>query len=374
MTEHPAPTDATVKYLYGLSSHCAFPDCDEPLFRSVVGLPQRVRNSTVAHIHARRSGGPRWNAAMTADENRAQGNLLLLCTFHSGLIDERPEAYPPELLREWKKQTEIGEGLNPAISDQEIADVRRSFVRQDITLNAGSINLGGGLGGGGGAIGMGAFGGRGGDITLFPELAPPTLPRPVPLQNGDLTTMGKGFSDGYDGQPGGLSSVLRGDEVVMAAGGGGPGFAGTGVRSTTDLLSVSTVMLANAVENVNGLLYVLGGGWDRCTVSELPHETRFVLLLTIEAGSVPKGEYTIHVAVMAPGGEQLTRESFPVTVTEHGTMLRIHRFVALAVCLEQTGIHTIAVSSESASLAALPVTVDLQSPPETSVEPPTEQK
>jgi hypothetical protein len=66
MTEHPAPTDATVKYLYGLSSHCAFPDCDEPLVRSVVGLPQRVRNSTVAHIHARRSGGPRFSSQTRA--------------------------------------------------------------------------------------------------------------------------------------------------------------------------------------------------------------------------------------------------------------------------------------------------------------------
>ena len=373
MTVHPLPTEATVKYLYGVSSHCAFPDCDEPLYRSVEGLHERARNSTVAHIHARRSGGPRWNAAMTADENRAKSNLLLLCTFHSDVIDTHPEAYPPEVLREWKEEAEDGEGVNPAISDQEVKDVLQSFARQDITLNAESINLGGGLGGGGGAIGMGAFGGRGGDISFFPELAHPPRPTPVAPDQG-ATTRGVGFSEGYDGQPGGLTATILSDEVLGAAGGGGPGFAGTGVRSTTDLLSVSTVMLVNVIENVNGLLYILGGGWEFYSVSELPCETRFCLLLTIEAGGVPKGEYTIHVAIMAPGGAQLTRQSFPVTVTEPGTMLRTKRYVALPVRLEQPGIHTIAVSSESASLAALPVSVELQSPPKTTVEPRNEQK
>jgi len=123
-------------------------------------------------------------------------------------------------------------------------------------------------------------------------------------------------------------------------------------------------MLANAVENVNGLLYVLGGGWDVYTVSELPHETRFVVLLAIEAGCVPQGEYTMHVGIVAPGGAQLARESIPVTVTEQGRMLRIQRIVALAACLEQPGIHTITVSSETATLASLPVAVDLQTHPD----------
>jgi hypothetical protein len=372
MTVHSVPTEATVKYLYGVSSHCAYPDCDEPLYRSVEGLRERVRNSTVAHIHARRSGGPRWDEAMTADQNRAQENLLLLCLPHSVVIDAHPEAYPPGLLREWKAHAENGKGVNPAISDQEVKEVLQSFVRQDITLNAEFINLGGGLGGGGGAIGTGAVGGRGGNVTRFPELAPPA--RPTPATDQGSTTRGLGFSEDYDGQPGGLTAVVLSDEVLLAAGAGGPGFAGTGVRSTTDLLSVSTVMLVNAVENVNGLLYILGGGWEFYSVSELPCETRFCLLLTIEAGGVPKGEYTIHVAIMAPGGAQLTRQSFPVTVTEPGTMLRITRYVALPVRLEQPGIHTIAVSSESASLAALPVSVELQSPPKTTVEPRNEQK
>jgi hypothetical protein len=109
-------------------------------------------------------------------------------------------------------------------------------------------------------------------------------------------------------------------------------------------------------------------------VSEFPQEARFFVQLTIEAGGVPAGEYTIHVGVMAPGGAKLTRESIPITVTEQGAIPRIQRLVAVVARLEQPGIHTIAVCSESAALAILPINVDLQNCAATSVEPLSEQK
>jgi hypothetical protein len=98
---YPLPTTATVRQLYGSAFRCAHPDCNRPLYKLSDDTGDRVLNSRVAHIHARRQGGPRW-LDMPADENRAFGNLLLLCIEHSYEIDETPDRFPPDTLRRWK--------------------------------------------------------------------------------------------------------------------------------------------------------------------------------------------------------------------------------------------------------------------------------
>ncbi len=91
--EHPRPTDATVKELYATALRCGQPGCMQALYRvSETGV--RVLNSQVAHIHARRENGPRWNPAMTGEENRAYDNLIVLCLEHASEIDITPEHFP----------------------------------------------------------------------------------------------------------------------------------------------------------------------------------------------------------------------------------------------------------------------------------------
>ncbi|WP_143665997.1 hypothetical protein [Streptomyces sp. CS159] len=91
-----------MKQLYGTAFRCAKPDCQRPLFRLDNETGDRTLNSRVAHIHARREGGPRWNADMSDEANRSGENLLLLCIEHSYEIDENAARFPPEILREWK--------------------------------------------------------------------------------------------------------------------------------------------------------------------------------------------------------------------------------------------------------------------------------
>ena len=67
------------------------------------------------------------------------------------LVDDRPEEYPPELLRRWKEEAEQGPGVDPPVSEAEIEEILSAMVVQEITLSAESIHLGGTLGGGGGA-------------------------------------------------------------------------------------------------------------------------------------------------------------------------------------------------------------------------------
>ena len=99
--EHPEPTAATVKALYGTAFRCAHPDCSKPLYRLANDTGEFVLNSRVAHIHARRPGGPRW-VEMSDDANRSASNLVLLCIEHSYEVDEHPDLYPAETMLEWK--------------------------------------------------------------------------------------------------------------------------------------------------------------------------------------------------------------------------------------------------------------------------------
>jgi hypothetical protein len=105
--EHPEPRPGTVKALYGRAFRCARPDCQRPLYKQDDDTGDLVLNSRVAHIHARRPGGPRW-IDMTAEDNRGPGNLLLLCIEHSYEVDELPDRFPADLLRDWK-QTQLDE-------------------------------------------------------------------------------------------------------------------------------------------------------------------------------------------------------------------------------------------------------------------------
>lgn len=98
---YPLPTASTVRRLYGSAFRCAHPECSRPLYKLSDDTGDRVLNSRVAHIQARRKGGPRW-LDMPAEENRAFENLVLLCIEHAYEIDETPDPFPADLLRGWK--------------------------------------------------------------------------------------------------------------------------------------------------------------------------------------------------------------------------------------------------------------------------------
>lgn len=164
--EHPKPTGATVYRLYGSSQRCAFPDCAERHIEVDRFTGVKICNTEVCHIHARRENGPRWNPSQTSEENRSDGNLLLLCRKHHAVVDDlrNLEYYTAAILRKWKSEQET-QGVNPLDRDDIEAIGQTNFI-----IAAETVNLGGeggaapGAGGGGGAaIGPNARGGRGGD-------------------------------------------------------------------------------------------------------------------------------------------------------------------------------------------------------------------
>ena len=54
----------------------------------------------VAHIHAKRDGGPRADSSLTGEERDHPDNLFLLCLDHHKVVDDHPEVYTVEKLKE----------------------------------------------------------------------------------------------------------------------------------------------------------------------------------------------------------------------------------------------------------------------------------
>jgi hypothetical protein len=371
-TVHPRPTESTAKELYAKALGCAFPGCSEPLYREVSGQSGRQLNSRIAHICARSEGGPRWDPAMSTDDNRAAPNLLLLCLNHADEIDSADLVanYPADLLREWKSGQVEASAKAVArwrLTDDEAAEVvEKSFPPVTISLQGETIIVGGmggrfgGSGGGGGAIGPGALGGPGGPVGRIDLEGKPgsepggggggggamasdaIVPDPEQLR----PTEGEGFSSGVDGEDGGDTFISIGDTEILRAEGGHGGLAGTGQRLQSDAFAVSTMLFVNHGEIApSGLVSVLSGGWWSVSALNVGDELGLWLLVVFEAGGVPVGEYTGTVAAIDPGGVQRARVRFPITVAKAGDLLRIPRFCNLRFPATQFGLWTFTVAT-----------------------------
>lgn len=81
--------------------HCANPECARWLFDDASG----VDFAEMAHIVAATAGGPRDVSDQTKSSiDRAdQANLVVLCASCHTVVDKAPEAYPTEMLLEWKE-------------------------------------------------------------------------------------------------------------------------------------------------------------------------------------------------------------------------------------------------------------------------------
>lgn len=379
---HPRPTEKTAKELYGNAFVCGFPGCKEPLYVKQPDQTKRSLNSRMAHICARREGGPRWDPAMNANDNRSPANLILLCLKHADEVDlpENIDRYPAELLRQWKaEQMASHDGVVEGwdLSDEEAAEVVAASTDPSVTLQAETIFVGGigGLapgasGGGGGAIGPGSIGGPGGPVGRIkldglPGATPGTggggggvvAPDAILPTADPAATEGQGFSSGTDGQDGGATTMsIDGVELVRVEGGEG-GLTGTGVRRTDSRLAVSALMLVNYAEVREGLVSIVGGGWQSLSVLNLPTPVTFPVYVLFEAPGVGVGEYTTGVEVRGPEGTPRQRLSFPVTVKTAGDVVRIPRCCSLTAEIDIFGLWTLAVVTPDRELAHIDLLV-----------------
>lgn len=354
MTRHPGPGTATVKELYGSATRCAAPGCAEPLYRFVEELGKPALNSTVAHIKAASPEGPRFDVNMSPEDNRAGPNLILLCRFHSALIDDKASDFPVELLQEWKRG-QLAQGSGVEISDEQAEEVISVSITNEISMQARVINVGGSHGGGGGAIGAGAVGGPGGDnIVLKLDGRAPGGGGGALVGGGKTppdarrAKEGVGYSDATDG---GDTSMRDQDGNVLAF---APGGAAAGspyeMRRVSDGLKISTFMLCSSIHIRDGMMFMLEGSWQSISVLNMPHASRLVIAMVVEAGGVEAGHYTIRISAHDPDGKPCGEVKFPVVIEEPGDILRITRWVPLEINLTGYGLHTLTVATDAGVL------------------------
>lgn len=76
--------------------------CRKLLVDSTWGVDHASLVGEVAHIVAEQADGPRGDSAVSLQTRNSPENLLLLCLDHHKLVDDHPEQYPIELLRQYK--------------------------------------------------------------------------------------------------------------------------------------------------------------------------------------------------------------------------------------------------------------------------------
>ena len=85
---------------------CSNPDCQRGTSGPNTDPEQSVNIGVAAHITAAAPGGPRYDAGLTEEERKSAQNGIWLCQNCAKLIDNDPDGYPSELLREWKRGAE----------------------------------------------------------------------------------------------------------------------------------------------------------------------------------------------------------------------------------------------------------------------------
>lgn len=112
------PSESTIKRLFALcGNRCAYPGCPVPV------VSEGSVTAEVAHIKARSPEGSRYDPAQSDAERHAFENLLLLCGVHHKFVDDDPEQYTVEFLRELKEQHEATGGPVPSLTDQVLRDL-----------------------------------------------------------------------------------------------------------------------------------------------------------------------------------------------------------------------------------------------------------
>jgi hypothetical protein len=338
----------------------------------------------IAHIRDAHPGN-RFDSSMTDEDRRSFANLVLLCKPHHDLVDRaHPDRYQAEDLSTWKALREEGMAEN-LLGALEVDEAELEGALKDAAINISvsqsSLQIGGmggsavGAGGGGGGVigsGTGGPGGPGGAITLpgDAEILLDGPPGEAPGAGGggggamtqgaivrspdpSAAREGVGFSSGVDGTDGGASSVAIEGRLLLSAAGGLGGLAGTGIRSVSDRIAVSVLMLVNYVELREGFAYVAGGAWQNISVLNLPSMVPIATFAVFEAAGTEAGEYTIGLEARDPDGTRRSRMTFPLTVSEPGDVLRVCRCCNLSTEIDSFGLWRVLVDCDGRELVGV---------------------
>jgi len=129
---------------------------------------------------------------------------------------------------------------------------------------------------------------------------------------------------GRDGNDGGDTTFgLAGSEPLLRAKSGKGGLVGTGKRSISEKVTVSSLMLANYVEFSGVFGYITGACFQHYNVLNLGDGLSLTGIAVLEFGGTSVGEYGITVAALDPENNEVSPVKLAVNISKAGDILRI---------------------------------------------------
>ena len=269
------------------------------------------------------------------------------------------------------------ERITLILDSPPMAPVRRQYLGIDAsdetTLQLGGVGgqAPGAGGGGGGAIGEGARGGDGGagGEQVHVAIGPDGLAglRRRGFERMDIR-VGKGGQLGEPGEDSVVDFVAADGEVLesVVARGGQPGrqpwttVAGREVeaRDIESGLRVTTLTLSECAQLApNGLVNLLGAGWEHFVFSTVPFEANWALTCSIAAGRIePRTVLALAVTVEDPTGVQVLRVPFSLEAGED-PVSRPNRILPIHFTTTTAGVWTISIRSGDFVLEELPIEI-----------------
>jgi len=224
-------------------------------------------------------------------------------------------------------------------------NIARDRATQNVENSLVHLSSHGGIGGTGVGIGArGGDGGSGGEI-----VSDCFLTKDLPEEVGvDVGKGGRGGVDGADGEDGGDTSF---GEFLVARGGKG-GTSGGLPSSVVGKVTVKLtgIFLANYSEMQNGLINVLGGGWDQYKVQQFPGLVRGCLVFFIEPEQDGQhGSTTCVFEILNDHSEVIWRDELTCTLNEFN-VVRTSGILPFAVNAHRSGVWTVRVLGNGVEL------------------------
>ncbi len=98
-----SPNLHTQRRLFAASAgYCQNPGCANELFVDASG--KSIHIAEMAHVFAATDGGPRTNLKLSEKERGSFANLIMLCANCHTMVDKAPEAFPCEMMMNWKHE------------------------------------------------------------------------------------------------------------------------------------------------------------------------------------------------------------------------------------------------------------------------------
>ncbi|MDK0624325.1 HNH endonuclease [Clostridium perfringens] len=115
----------TRKLLWGKSANrCNFPECKE-ILSIECGEEKHTVIGEECHIIARSEDGPRGNSTLDKKQRDEYDNLILMCEKHHHIIDDNPEKYTVEILKDMKSKHEDWVDIN--LSQEKVEEIDFDF-------------------------------------------------------------------------------------------------------------------------------------------------------------------------------------------------------------------------------------------------------